>query len=109
MHPFHPLGLEIRTRHPDAKVPRRAAVLLGDLALAQPALDGEHERRPADVPVAHEDGGHGEGGRQGGREVGGVGRGGGFLVGDYWGARFMLAFHYWERLAALRRRVAERG
>lgn len=48
------------TGHADSEVPRSRAALAGLLALAQPALDAEDDRRPADIPVAREDGGHGQ-------------------------------------------------
>lgn len=77
-------GGELLTAHADGEVTRRRAVLGGLLALAQPALHAEDHRGPADVPVAGEDGGHGQRRGQRRAEVGGVALAGGLLVGhDY--------------------------
>lgn len=71
------------TGHADGEVARgAAAALAGVLALAQPALDAEDDRGPADVPVAREDGGHGQGRRQRRGELGAVALGRGLLVRD---------------------------
>lgn len=74
-------GVKLLTAHADGKVPRRRAVLGGLLALTEPALHAEDHRGPADVPVAGEDGGHGQRRGQRRAEVGGVALAGGLLVG----------------------------